>query len=681
MNLTEHPFISDMTVRPELVGLETLLIPFLQYTSTQRGTMFCSNVTQALLIDGREQPRVFTGWENLIGEYEFDHQKREDDAFIVAVIPKFEIDIGLDPIFTNPEFTVIYTYDNKADYFQIKKYENFGKFGYSYKWQNMHMCQANEYVPKDIKFSTSTAHENGRYMLGTNANTCYMSIPEVAEDAFVISQNLADKLSHLVIEEVEIDINLQDVPLNLYGNEEVYKSFPDVGNFVNDEGILMAIRKPKSVADIADPALMEIQYMHDDIFTAPPNAEIINVEVHIAKKAIKNIQYPTIYSQFTKYAEQHKRYDDKVISTYESLKRDGFELTPKLNNLITRSLLFKEERKNKKIRLVNKKDPIEFVHLKITYAYKRKIHRGYKLTDRMGSKGVVSDVWPTEDMPVDKYGIRADIIINPDSPYNRMNFGQNSECFIGRAMDIMTIRLRNGELGNDDKAYSTIMQFIKDIRPKYAELIASETKTIADKQKFLSNIRREGMYMCIPPFYEKEMVKVIPKIEHKYDIHDEVVTYNIVTNNGKKTIQTEEPICIGSKYIYLLGKIPLDMMTCVEMAHVSQFMTPTRSKVKSIKAQDVVKATPIKLGEDETSVLNMSIGPDDMFRIMSLYSSSPSAVKKLQELLIENDQPSALANIGMDNKELIENNVVITLFRHMLGVLGITYDGFEKEEE
>ena len=65
-----------MLVRPEYLGLEATLCPFLQFISTQRGSMFAANIAQALVVNGAEFPRIFTGWEKQFGEYEFNTTKR-----------------------------------------------------------------------------------------------------------------------------------------------------------------------------------------------------------------------------------------------------------------------------------------------------------------------------------------------------------------------------------------------------------------------------------------------------------------------------------------------------------------------------------------------------------------------------------------------------------------------------
>ncbi len=55
---------------------------------------------------------------------------------------------------------------------------------------------------------------------------------------------------------------------------------------------------------------------------------------------------------------------------------------------------------------------------------------GAKTTDSYGSKGIVVDIWEDEDMPVDKDGSVADVIMDPSSIISRMNAGRLYEQYI-----------------------------------------------------------------------------------------------------------------------------------------------------------------------------------------------------------------------------------------------------------
>ena len=68
-----------------------------------------------------------------------------------------------------------------------------------------------------------------------------------------------------------------------------------------------------------------------------------------------------------------------------------------------------------------KKETVEFIRIKLTWKVIRKAQKGSKIAGRSGNKGVISAVWPKEDMPVDEYGNVADMIGSPIAGFNRID--------------------------------------------------------------------------------------------------------------------------------------------------------------------------------------------------------------------------------------------------------------------
>ena len=61
-----------------------------------------------------------------------------------------------------------------------------------------------------------------------------MSLDQNMEDSIIISKSAADKLKSPLIKPVEIMINENNIPLNLYGNDQVYKCIPDIGEEIKN---------------------------------------------------------------------------------------------------------------------------------------------------------------------------------------------------------------------------------------------------------------------------------------------------------------------------------------------------------------------------------------------------------------------------------------------------------------
>nr|YP_009185094.1 beta subunit of RNA polymerase [Carteria cerasiformis]ALO63473.1 beta subunit of RNA polymerase [Carteria cerasiformis] len=69
----------------------------------------------------------------------------------------------------------------------------------------------------------------------------------------------------------------------------------------------------------------------------------------------------------------------------------------------------------------------------IYLADKRRIQIGDKIAGRHGNKGIVSQIYPRQDMPYILDGTPIDIVLNPLGVPSRMNVGQIYECLLGLA--------------------------------------------------------------------------------------------------------------------------------------------------------------------------------------------------------------------------------------------------------
>ncbi len=676
----DHRTVADTNVRPELVGTEALLMPFIQNVSSQRANMFASNIAQALVLHGCEAPRIGSGYEQMIGDYSFDTSSRKHEGQLIDVIPKFEPGVGRHRINESPSKMMFMETAKGVDYFEIDSYAcPHDGFGYKLNTNPSLMFMNSDsgtYIDKETKFTESPNHKDGLNCMGVNANVAYMTLPEATMDAIVIGRSLANKCASTSIYTAKIIIEKEQLPLNLYGTQDEPQIFPDIGQQVNDDGVLIALRDKSTAnfADLIEPLLATVQHSSDIITRAPVGATVIDVQVYSHPNEHKKIKdNPGIMAQPVKYQEQHYNTYDRIVKLYYKCVKEGMKITPHFNDLVTRSMALNKKRKaDKVINLVDKRKAVKYYVVEITYEHTRKVGNGFKFAGRSGDKGVLSTIWEDENMPVDQHGIRADMIISPESVANRLNPSQNYEQFYNRMGKLISDRYRRGELGDTTQAFNYISGFLCDVREEYGRQILEYCNTKERKEEFLDDVQDDGLYYIFPPFCKDANIDRVAMIAKKYKYEESCVTYTYKTpSEGMKTVTTKQPICIGSKYCYLLCKIPQMQASALEATYINQFGIPTKTKSKEIKSQHLYGVTPLRIGEDEVNIMLMSMEPEVVVRALGLRANCVQATNMIMEELLTAKKPSCISKINMSTKAITKNNVIAKLLTHFLGVCGI----------
>ena len=79
-------------------------------------------------------------------------------------------------------------------------------------------------------------------------------------------------------------------------------------------------------------------------------------------------------------------------------------------------------------------DPVKRVIMKLRYTRNPVV--GDKFSSRHGQKGVMSVLWPAEDMPFTESGLTPDILFNPHGFPSRMTIGMLIESIAGKAASL-----------------------------------------------------------------------------------------------------------------------------------------------------------------------------------------------------------------------------------------------------
>ena len=691
------PYLNNIKADHRNLGLTTILNPMPDHVSAQRGKMFSDHASQWQVLKGNEFPYVFTGYEKQIGSYEVSTTDRDSDIVVEQLISKFTINTGANPLLYNPTTTVIYYDPDKQcyGYFDINKFTaRSDDYGYLNQWLDVGALLKGTRIPKEEKLVTSPCHHGNKYCYGTNLRVAYMSLPHVTEDAFLISKTAANKCGTLGINKVTVTIKVDQIPVNLYGNADgEYKFFPDVGECVNEDGILCALRKPTAESFIYDTAtenLSTVQPLHDTVYYAPRGATIVDVDVVINSAAY---QSSPMFEQCEKYRDQLDAYWMAIWQKYNEIKHSSYgakALTNDFNSLIATAynrLRVDDVRLEdfpssgrRKIKPRIKKEVVEYISLTITYMYNRELQCGYKLAGRYGNKGVVSIVMPDEMMPVDENGLRADIVVDPISVFNRMNPAQWYEQFFNRGSELIVQRVKDiiATTNNYQEAYDLITSYCTDINENYGNKIKRMTNTPEKQREFIDDCIHDGVYLNVVPFQKNIDQNKVIELAKKYLISKSKVTFGVYDDNGEvKWVTTKKPVMIGYEYWMMLYKMPHAHGSGI--SHVNQYRTPVKGS-KFAMEQYPVNQTPFRLGEDEVRNLIMVAGANTAAKIICEYANSPEAVNALAGHLLNDDYPGELRRVDeLTVDDMIKSNGIVGVTKHIFSTFGVDVSPEDEE--
>ena len=224
----------------QLLG-KGLRMPFNNTNSGARKIMYSTHSEHTTPLMNPEKAIIETGYEIRYGDYSSSITKADSTYKVVAKISKFSFA-------PNHHYWLIVedTKSKKIDVIERISYHYITEsYGYLYNNEYIDSLMVGDYIPEDTIVQKSLAFdEYNNRADGINMNVAYMALDDNMEDSIVFSDVAAGRLSMPLVKPVEIMINDNDIPINLYGDDKVYKIIPDIGEEIIDAN-LIALRKEK----------------------------------------------------------------------------------------------------------------------------------------------------------------------------------------------------------------------------------------------------------------------------------------------------------------------------------------------------------------------------------------------------------------------------------------------------
>jgi hypothetical protein len=390
--MTQHSTPNE--IHPELLSVCSMN-SFHQHGSASRNYMFANHLGQMLVLNGSDERTIQSGVEREFGKYTFKIEM-PCDGEIIEVIERYRKGLGKDSINDNPETIVVYenVHTKQIGMVRLVPYcSNHQYFGFKYKTkEGIQSIRQGAFISKGTVFLDSPSiTDEGGYKYGVQANVAYMTHPATSEDGILISKDFLPRLGFKTYETRVVEWGNDKYALNLYGDEKTYKSFPDIGEYIRDDGLLMALRADTpielAVVEKSIEDTMNVDFTFDTtVYANGPGGKIVDIKIH---HDLTNNNYAEVHmdEQSQKYDEARRSFCKRIVDLWKRLYKqrgDALQLTPEFNRLIVESHSVVNEGIGQKVIKLYRQAPLDNFRVEFVIEYDIVPSVGFKLTDCHG---------------------------------------------------------------------------------------------------------------------------------------------------------------------------------------------------------------------------------------------------------------------------------------------------------
>lgn len=479
--------------------------------SGSRQQMFTAQVKQAVMLDNPEVARLTTGHEKHFGKYANSYKRADSDYRIVSKICRYSSSPQLSYVLVLQDVrTGVY------DVVNVKHFENMTDcHGYIREDTPVDHMMPGQIIPKgEYIYKASTIDENENYRYGVNCKVAYITMPETIEDAIICSRSFAERTKFTLIEKIEFSYDTNHVMLNMYGNNNNYKCLPEIGEETFEDSILCAIRSVNKRNIASDLTIDSLKNPKGSDTIIKGRGKLIDISIHT--NAADKLEEGEHRSQVRRMYLDELRYHQEIVNT---LGRILSNKNNKVTDMFKYILSISRNYINPDVKFSSDSGEFEFCYITAYVAYKTGLNEGYKMTNRHGGKGVISEIRDDELMPVDEDGVRCDAIIASAGVVPRLNFCQKYEHEINFIADKF-VRHKLMKEDNHDKRVKMLCEFCSDINKDYGDKMTKYLKSVSkyEQQRFIREVGEEGLYLQLPPFTDFMTIDNLAFLYDKYDI-------------------------------------------------------------------------------------------------------------------------------------------------------------------
>lgn len=619
------------------------LMAFPGATSASRKQMNANNLGQLVVVNGLSERHIQTGMEAANLPDTTFAIKMPASGVITDVIHRYNSNKeGVDVIKENPQTVLVYRDDITGEYGMVNLVEHCSYhpyIGFKYvKKPAFFRIKVDEHFDKDEVFlDTPALTKENVYRYGVMANVAFMTHPATSEDGILINRAALEKFGFRTYERRVVEFGNDTYPLNLYctkfdenGQPLEYKIHPEIGEYIRDDGVLMATRSydPKTALfEMSRHATTRIDGQFDKaVYVAGAGGRIVDIKVHHDRGTNRKGAPPSMEQQTMKYDDERRQFYSAVHDMNKRVEwqtnKQGVELnlSPELHRLCVEaiSVIGSAELQAQK---VNKKVPLDDWTIEFVIEYINIPNIGNKFTDDYGGKGVVCAIAEPWEMPVDEHGNVADFVFDPGSTVNRMIPSRLYEQYFNAASrdvwkstkemlnvptqsskGVIQAHLENIQKTNPElfyQAWNRLMRYYEVTVPRQHDVFANNRHK-STPLSHLTHLMDEGFIVLhIRTDHELEYKNMVADVEEEFAPLWGPVTY--VDPFGRK-VTTRRKIRIAPMHILMLEKIA-DSWSAVASARMQHYGVLATMSNQDKYSQPIRHNPTRAFGESEIRIL------------------------------------------------------------------------------
>lgn len=629
---------------PALVGSSGMT--FFGYNNSTRTNMLTSHMNQFLNIMTPEVPFVFTGMERTAGRHSSGYKKTHGKIKVFRKVYKFE------NLVEHPYFYQMFYWDydkQQYDVYERRCVHDLGQdFGYPMNNERIDALVEGTEVKGDEVLSKSNSYDKTmNYRFGTNMIVGYTFDPTEYEDAATISYSAAKANMSLVSAKKKFGWNNNDIPINIYGDDEEYRPLPWIGEEVSG---VIAASKPlinqQVFNDFKHENLTEVDDSCRSIYINGTGT-VVDYEI-----LLNNPDMPkdSFTAQLWQLIDSQNRYWKKIQDTCIEIAKSGKKYSHDIDLLYSKSLKFLERRPDYKWH--NGISVFGNVEIRIHVVETPELSYGGKFTFRYGNKSVVARVLPDYMMPFTADGTHMQVLLAvPAVPNRTTGFVPHEMCLTWLARHA---RAEMAKMETRKEKEKILWDLIKRMNVKQYEKMYATYKALSPKEKdaYLQSAIDNGIY------FHQDMIQEDESVFFKLKRATEELPYakkdTLYVYRFGHIFRLYQQYMLGSMYMFPLKQTDKRGFSVRSTGAINLKGLPERS-YKNKRAEAPFSDTAIRFGEYEALTMLIGMEPEELVAAQACFRTSPEASEELTKAQFDEKCKGAFKRVYKSRPAEINN--------------------------